>query len=131
MKQGSERLGGVGRGEALCAQVPTRTMSDTAASFLRRIGGRFGQLQLQAGEREVGCLAPTPGFTSSGNAGRSRHGGLRNAANLGEIASASCFEIVGCSAGFPLRFEALTGVVAFMQELCRKTMKKRGAKGRI
>ena len=87
-------------------------MSDTAAPVERRIWGRFGQLQLQAGEREVGCLAPTPGFTSSGNAGRSRGCGLRGTENLGWVASASCFEIVGCYAGFPLHSGSLTGVAA-------------------
>lgn len=79
----------------------------------------------------MGCLAPTPGFTSSGNAGRSRGCGLRGAANLRWVASASCFEIVGCCAGFVRNFGAVTAVAALAQELRRKTMKKRGAKGRI
>ena len=79
----------------------------------------------------MGCLSPTPGFTSSGNAGRSRPGGLRNAAKLRWVASASGFEIVGCCDGFSLRFRALTAVVAFMQKLRRKTMKKPCVKGRI
>ena len=94
-------------------------------------GGRFGQLQLQAGEREVGCLAPTPGFTSSGNAGRSRPCGLRKAAKLRWVACASCFEIVGCCAGFSLRSGALTGGDDVVQELRRKTRKKPCVKGRI
>ena len=79
----------------------------------------------------MGCLAPTPGFTSSGNAGRSRGCGLRGTENLRWVASASCFEIVGCCAGFALRSGALTAVAAGVQELRRKTMKKHGAKGRI
>ena len=79
----------------------------------------------------MGCLAPTPGFTSSGNAGRSRPCGLRGTGNLRWVASASCLEIVGCYAGFALRFGPLTVVAAGVQELRRKTMKKRGAKGRI
>lgn len=79
----------------------------------------------------MGCLAPTPGFTSPGNAGRSRGCGLRGAANLRWVASAFRFEIVGCCDGFALRSGALTGVAAGVQELRRKTMKKRGAKGRI
>ena len=91
----------------------------------------FGQLQLQAGEREVGCLAPTPGFTSSGNAGRSRGYGLRKAANLRWVACASCFKIMGCSSYFARCSELLTAVVAFMQKLRRKTMKKPCVKGRI
>ena len=93
-------------------------------------GGRFRQLQLQAGEREVGCLAPTPGFTSSGNAGRSRGCGPRGAAKLRWVAWASSFEIVGCYAGFSLCSGALTGVAALEQELRRKTMKKPRVKGR-
>ena len=79
----------------------------------------------------MGCLAPTPGFTSSGNAGRSRPCGLRGIANLKWVASASCLEIVGCYAGFALRFGALTAVAAGIQKLRRKTMKKRWVKGRI
>ena len=79
----------------------------------------------------MGCLAPTPGFTSSGNAGRSRPCGLRGIANLKWVASASCFEIVGCCDGFSLCFRALTAVAAFMQKLRRKTMKKPCVKGRI
>ena len=79
----------------------------------------------------MGCLAPTPGFTSSGNAGRSRGYGLRNAANLRWVAFHSQEKLVGCCAGFALRFGALTAVAAGIQKLRRKTMKKRGAKGRI
>ena len=79
----------------------------------------------------MGCLAPTSGFTSSGNAGRSRPGGLRNAGNIRWVASTFRFEIVGCYAGFALRSGALTAVAALAQKLRRKTMKKRGAKGRI
>ena len=79
----------------------------------------------------MGCLAPTPGFTSSGNAGRSRPGGLRNAEKLRWVACASCFKIMGCSSYFARCFEALTGVVAFMQKLRRKTRKKPCVKGRI
>ena len=79
----------------------------------------------------MGCLAPTSGFTSSGNAGRSRGCGLRGDGNCRWVASASCFEIVGCYTGFSLRFRALTVVAAGVQELRRKTMKKHGAKGRI
>ena len=79
----------------------------------------------------MGCLAPTPGFTSSGNAGRSRPGGLRNAAKLRWVACASGFEIVGCCDGFAQYFGALTAVAAGVQKLRRKTMKKCGAKGRI
>lgn len=79
----------------------------------------------------MGCLAPTPGFTSPGNAGRSRPSGLRNAEKLRWVACASGFEIVGCCAGFALGSGALTGVDDVVQELRRKTMKKRGAKGRI
>ena len=79
----------------------------------------------------MGCLAPTPGFTSSGNAGRSRGCGLRGTAKLRWVASASGFEIVGCYPRLPRYLGALTGVAAGIQELRRKTMKKRGAKGRI
>ena len=115
-----EGLGGVGRCEALCARFPARTMSDTASPFLRRIQAGFGQLQLQAGEREVGCLAPTPGFTSSGNAGRSRGCGHRGTGNLRWVACASCFEIVGCSAWFARYFGALTGVAALVRNCVAK-----------
>ena len=79
----------------------------------------------------MGCLAPTPGFTSPGNAGRLRGRGLREAANLRWVASASRFEIVGCYAGCSLCSGALTGVADLAQELRRKTMKKRRVKGRI
>ena len=79
----------------------------------------------------MGCLAPTPGLTSSGNAGRSRGCGLRNAAILRWVASASYFEIVGCSAGFALRSGPLTAVADLARKLRRKTMKKRRVKGRI
>ena len=78
----------------------------------------------------MGCLAPTPGFTSSGNAGRSRGCGLREAGNLRWVASASGFEIVGCCAGFARCSGAVTGVVDLAQELRRKTMKKLHVKGR-
>ena len=47
------------------------------------------------------------------------------------VASASGFEIVGCYPRLPRYLGALTGVAAGIQELRRKTMKKRGAKGRI
>ena len=97
--------------EAPCARFPTRGMSDTGSPFLRRIWAEFGQLQLQAGEREVGCLAPTPGFTSSGNAGRSRPCGLRGTANLRWVACASCFDLVGCSAYFARCCKPLTTVI--------------------
>ena len=79
----------------------------------------------------MGCLAPTPGFTSSGNAGRSRGCGLREAANLRWVAWSSCLKIMGCSAYFARCSEPLTAVADLVQELRRKTMKKRGAKGRI
>lgn len=58
-------------------------------------------------------------------------GGLRGTENLRWVACASCFELVGCCAGFALRFGPLTAVADLVQELRRKTMKKRGAKGRI
>ena len=57
------------------------------------------------------ALHPPPGFTSPGNAGRSRGCGFRRAANLRWVASDSCFEIVGCYTGFALCSGALTGVV--------------------
>ena len=79
----------------------------------------------------MGCLAPTPGFTSSGNAGRSRGCGLRNAEKLRWVACASCFEIVGCCDGFAQYFGALTAVAAGVQKLRRKTRKKLRVKGRI
>ena len=85
-----------------------------------------------ASRRKGGGLPCThPGFTSSGNAGRSRGRGLRGDGNCRWVASASCFEIVGCSAGFSRYFGAVTAVAALAQELRRKTMKKHGAKGRI
>ena len=95
-----------------CVRGFQREECQTLGPVLRRIQAGFGQLQLQAGEREVGCLAPTSGFTSSGNAGRSRGYGPRGAGNCRWVASATSFEIVGCCAGFPLRSGALTGVVA-------------------
>ena len=79
----------------------------------------------------MGCLAPTSGFTSPGNAGRLRGCGLRRAVNLRWVAWASGFELVGCCDGFAQYFGALTAVAAGVQKLRRKTMKKRGAKGRI
>lgn len=74
---------------------------------------------------------PPPGFTSSGNAGRSRGCALRGTAKLMWVASTSYFEIVGCCDGFALLCEPLAAVAALAQELRRKTMKKRGAKSRI
>ena len=99
--------------------------------FCAGFGGDLGNCSCKQEKGKWVALHPPPGFTSPGNAGRSRGCGLRGAANLRWVASAFRFEIVGCCDGFALRSGALTGVAAGVQELRRKTMKKRGAKGRI
>lgn len=44
-----------------CVRGFQREECQTLGPVLCWIWGRFGQLQLQAGERGVGCLAPPPG----------------------------------------------------------------------